>query len=70
MKENNKTNVVYYKENRNNILNNCKIAVLGYGSRGRAQALNLRDSGHKVVIGNLDDEYAQLAKKDGFSTRF
>ena len=66
MKENNKTNVVYYKENRNNILNNCKIAVLGYGSQGRAQALNLRDSGHKVVIGNLDDEYAQLAKKDGF----
>jgi ketol-acid reductoisomerase len=28
-----------------------KIAVLGYGSQGRAHALNLRDSGHKVVVG-------------------
>jgi ketol-acid reductoisomerase len=28
-----------------------KIAVLGYGSQGRAQALNLRDSGVNVVLG-------------------
>ncbi|MCB0323287.1 MAG: ketol-acid reductoisomerase, partial [Bdellovibrionales bacterium] len=28
-----------------------RIAVLGYGSQGRAQALNLRDSGLDVVIG-------------------
>src|SRR6187200_3685690 len=28
-----------------------KIAVLGYGSQGRAHALNLRDSGYDVVIG-------------------
>jgi ketol-acid reductoisomerase len=28
-----------------------KIAVLGYGSQGRAQALNLRDSGINVVLG-------------------
>ena len=27
------------------------IAVLGYGSQGRAQALNLRDSGLEVVVG-------------------
>jgi ketol-acid reductoisomerase len=28
-----------------------RIAVLGYGSQGRAQALNLRDSGFAVVVG-------------------
>jgi ketol-acid reductoisomerase len=28
-----------------------RIAVLGYGSQGRAHALNLRDSGHDVVVG-------------------
>jgi ketol-acid reductoisomerase len=27
------------------------IAVIGYGSQGRAHAMNLRDSGYKVVIG-------------------
>lgn len=28
-----------------------RVAVLGYGSQGRAQALNLRDSGMDVVVG-------------------
>src|SRR5690242_10670198 len=28
-----------------------RIAVLGYGSQGRAHALNLRDSGLDVVVG-------------------
>ena len=28
-----------------------RIAVLGYGSQGRAHALNLRDSGLDVVLG-------------------
>ncbi len=28
-----------------------KIAILGYGSQGRAHALNLRDSGFEVVVG-------------------
>ena len=32
------------------------IAVIGYGSQGRAHALNLRDSGFKVIVG---------ARKDG-----
>ncbi|MGH9356454.1 MAG: ketol-acid reductoisomerase [Terriglobia bacterium] len=27
------------------------IAVIGYGSQGHAHALNLRDSGHKVIVG-------------------
>ena len=27
------------------------IAVIGYGSQGHAHALNLKDSGHKVIVG-------------------
>jgi len=42
------------------------IAVLGYGNQGRAQALNMRDSGLKVIIGNIEDEYMESALKDGF----
>ena len=42
------------------------VTVLGYGNQGRAQALNLRDSGIKVVVGNRDDEYRKLAVKEGW----
>lgn len=44
-----------------------KVGVIGYGIQGRAQALNLRDSGCDVVIGNIDDEYKTNAQKDGFN---
>jgi ketol-acid reductoisomerase len=44
------------------------VAILGYGNQGQAQALNLRDNGVSVVIGNREDEYLQLAKADGFDT--
>jgi len=42
------------------------VAVLGYGNLGRSAALNLRDSGAKVRVGNRDDEYAAEARADGF----
>lgn len=42
------------------------VAVLGYGYMGRTAALNLRDSGVKVRIGNRDDEYAARALAEGF----
>lgn len=42
------------------------IAILGYGNQGRAQALNLRDNGCTVIIGNRDDDYADRAREDGF----
>jgi ketol-acid reductoisomerase len=32
-------------------LRGARIAVLGYGSQGRAHALNLKDSGFDVVAG-------------------
>jgi ketol-acid reductoisomerase len=42
------------------------IAILGYGNQGRAQGLNLRDSGMRVIVGNAEDEYAAHARADGF----
>ncbi len=42
------------------------VAVLGYGNQGRAQSLNLRDSGVRVIVGNRDDAYRQQALADGF----
>ncbi len=41
------------------------IAVLGYGNQGRAQALNLRDSGLRVIVGNRRDEFRTQAERDG-----
>ena len=41
-------------------------ASLGYGSQGHAQAQNLRDSGLQVIVGNVDDRYAEAARGDGF----
>lgn len=43
------------------------VAVLGYGNQGRAHALNLRDSGVKVIIGSRPGKSFELAKKDGFT---
>jgi ketol-acid reductoisomerase len=48
-------------------LKGARIAVLGYGSQGRAHALNLRDSGFDVVVGNRRGGQGwKRAKKDGF----
>lgn len=38
-------------DHQHNALAGQTIAIIGYGSQGRAQALNLRDSGHDVLIG-------------------
>ena len=43
------------------------VAVLGYGNQGRSQALNLRDSGVAVIVGNRDDAYLERARADGFA---
>ncbi|MBH97976.1 MAG: ketol-acid reductoisomerase [Rhodospirillaceae bacterium] len=45
-----------------------RIAVLGYGSQGRAHALNLRDSGYEVVIGlRPGGKTTEKAQNDGFT---
>ncbi|MCR6701597.1 MAG: ketol-acid reductoisomerase [Dokdonella sp.] len=49
-------------------LQQARIAVLGYGSQGRAHALNLRDSGLDVVIGlRPGGPTSAKAAADGFT---
>lgn len=44
-----------------------KIGIFGYGSQGRAHALNLRDSGFNITIANKkNDKFAKQILKDGF----
>jgi ketol-acid reductoisomerase len=44
------------------------LAVLGYGNQGRAQALNLRDSGHAVLVsGRPQGAGMQAASAEGFA---
>ncbi|MGA2710424.1 MAG: ketol-acid reductoisomerase [Steroidobacteraceae bacterium] len=48
-------------------LRGARIAVLGYGSQGRAHALNLHDSGYDVVVGVRKGDSWKKAKKDGLT---
>ena len=43
---------MYYDTDANlDIFNEKTIAIIGYGSQGHAHALNLKDSGSKVIVG-------------------
>lgn len=42
------------------------IAVIGYGSQGRGQSLNLKDSGLNVIIGLRPGKSWDLAQSEGF----
>jgi ketol-acid reductoisomerase len=44
-----------------------RVAIIGYGTLGRSAALNLRDSGVDVVVGNIADEFRERAVADGFA---
>jgi ketol-acid reductoisomerase len=49
-------------------LKGARIAVLGYGSQGRAHALNLKDSGFDVVVGLRKSGASwKKAKRDGLA---
>ncbi len=46
-----------------------RVAILGYGNQGRAQALNLKDSGIDVVVGLRDGSPSHVrAKAEGVAT--
>ncbi len=57
---------MYYNKDADlKVLKGKRVAVVGYGIQGRAQSLNLRDSGVDVVLGlNLKDETWKRAKAD------
>src|SRR5512136_2973219 len=60
--------VVVYKDSDADlsVLKGKKIAVLGYGSQGRHQALNLKDSGMDVIVGlKRDSKSCKTAEEDG-----
>ena len=59
---------MYYEEDADlNYLSDKKVAVIGYGSQGHAQAQNMRDAGLDVVVAELEGtaNYEQ-AVEDGF----
>ncbi|MBI1177068.1 ketol-acid reductoisomerase [bacterium] len=50
-----------------NVLKKKTLAVLGFGSQGHAHALNLRDSGLKVIIGLYEGSKSKaVAEEKGF----
>ncbi|MEL9990833.1 MAG: NAD(P)-binding domain-containing protein [Thermoproteus sp.] len=59
-----------FREGKADLLKGRGVAVVGYGNVGRSLALNLRDSGVSVLVGDvLGSEYARRAKADGFEVR-
>lgn len=62
---------MYYENDVNlEVLNNKKVAVLGYGSQGHAHAQNLRDSGVNVVVGLHEGSKSRnKAIHDGFEVK-
>jgi ketol-acid reductoisomerase len=60
---------IYYDADADpKMLSGKTIAIIGYGSQGHAQAQNLRDSGHKVIVSDLkDSDNWKLAVSHGFT---
>src|SRR4051812_7626843 len=59
--------MVYEKDAPIDALKGKTVAILGFGSQGHAHALNLRESGVKVVVANRkDSSNGRLAAEHGF----
>jgi ketol-acid reductoisomerase len=59
---------MYYDKDADlGVLKGSKVAIIGYGSQGHAQAQNLRDSGVDVVVAELEGTpNYKIAKDHGF----
>ncbi|MGC8557761.1 MAG: ketol-acid reductoisomerase [Nitrososphaeria archaeon] len=59
--------IYYDSDTDESLIKSKSIAILGYGSQGRAHALNLRDSGVNVIVGVREGGKSwEAAKNDGF----
>ena len=60
---------IYYEKDADlKALKGKRVAIIGYGIQGRGQALNLRDSGVKVLVAQRPGgPNYDLAKQDGFT---
>ena len=62
-------NIIFDKDVSLEILNLKKIAIIGYGNQGRAQALNLKDSELEVKVGLRASSFSlDKVKNDGLET--
>lgn len=57
---------IYYDKDANiKHIKNKTVAIIGFGSQGHAHALNLRDSGVKVIVGlRPESRFNKIAKKE------
>ena len=61
------TKIYYEKDTDLKKLKGKTVAVLGFGSQGSAQAMNMRDSGVSVILGLREGgKSAKRAKEEGF----
>jgi len=61
------TKIHYEKDCDPTLLKNKTIAVIGYGNQGEAHALNLRDSGLRVIVGlRQESRSREKAASEGF----
>lgn len=60
---------VFYDQDADlSLLQERTVAVIGYGSQGRAQARNLKDSGVRVIVGlRPGSASAEVAREDGLA---
>lgn len=65
----NKLKIYLDKDINKDLIKSKKIAVIGFGSQGYGQSMNLKDSGCDVVLGlRLGGKSDEKAKKYGFKT--
>ncbi|WP_173916707.1 ketol-acid reductoisomerase [Halobacillus sp. Marseille-Q1614] len=57
--------VYYHNDIKEEVLQNKKVAVVGYGSQGHAHAQNLKESGFDVVVGLRKGKSWDKAEEDG-----